>query len=120
MKSLFVEGSFEEDFECKVHLDCKDKNVNNCQHGYCMCGDHGPCSRTTDTCVNATNGGTIYDATCTCGQNRACSMYENCQEGNCYQTEQETSTSTSSIGDSIETYTTSSINESTGNLIFTK
>ena len=79
-----------------------------------MCGDHGPCSRTTDTCVNATNDGTIYDATCKCGQNTACSMYENCQKGSCHQTEQETSTSTSSIGNSIETYTTSLINESTG------
>ena len=99
-------GSFEEDFQCQKDSDCNDANVNNCQHGYCMCGDHAPCSVTSDTCINATDGGTIYDATCKCGQNLVCSMFEICENGICAET---TYTASSSVEDSVETYTTSSI-----------
>ena len=75
-------GDFMEDIECHNNSDCVDKTVNNCQNGFCLCGDHDPCHETADTCVN-TKGGEIYDAICKCGQNIACSIDEICEKGKC-------------------------------------
>ena len=102
-------GSFEEDVECHKNSDCKDKNVNNCQNGFCMCGDHHPCSSRTDTCISGANGGGIHDATCKCGEIDECLWDEICQDGKCLAIETEETSTMSSIEDSIETQNPGSI-----------
>ena len=75
-------GDFEENVVCQKNSDCSDKNVNNCQDGFCLCGDYEACNGTSDTCQESSTGD-IYDANCGCGENPGCNVNNICKDGMC-------------------------------------
>lgn len=75
-------GDFEENVECQENSDCSDKNVNNCQDGFCLCGDYEACNGTSDTCQDSSTGD-IYDTNCGCGENLSCNENDICTYGKC-------------------------------------